>query len=274
MSGQEATDDGTTGSTGIDDHGDLDRETVELAREELRTTFDYQVERIREIDEKAIEILKANLLLIGLVVTGGSIVVQTAIDVAPFVNAFTIASALLLLVSTGLAGVTYTASNLRGGVDGDAVEVALATARADPAADADRFEVRLLRSYGRWIEYNARVTAVNDMFATITVLMVIAAFGYVVAGLAVGALGPSTLVSAVAFVALTAALLWLGAFAYYMDHLGASDERWEDTFDGVRISKGVTRKSGLSTLRSMRSEGAADEAAEEREADAIRTRNT
>jgi len=79
-------------------------ETIELAREELRTTFDYQVERVQEIDEKAIEILKANLLLIGLVVTGGSIVVQTDIDVAAFLNPFTIASALLLLGSTGLAG--------------------------------------------------------------------------------------------------------------------------------------------------------------------------
>nr|WP_254761556.1 hypothetical protein [Natrinema marinum] len=189
--------------------------------------------------------------------------VQVDFPVAPFVNLFTVAGGFLLLVSTGLAGVTYTASNLRGGIDGDAVEAALATARAEPAADGDRFEVRLLRSYGRWIEYNARVTAVNDMFATITVLMVIAAFVYVVAGIAVGALGPSTLVSVGAFVALTAALLWLGAFAYYMDHLGANDERWEGTFDGVRISKGVTRERGLSTLRSMRSEGATDEREEE-----------
>jgi len=271
MSGPEVTDDGIRpeGSTEAGDRHDLNRETIELAREELRTTFDYQVERVQEIDEKAIEILKANLLLIGLVVTGGSIVVQTDIDVAAFLNPFTIASALLLLGSTGLAGVTYTASNLRGGIDGDAVESALATARAEPAADADRFEVRLLRSYGRWIEYNARVTAVNDMFATITVLMVIAAFVYVVAGIGVGALGPSTLVSAVVFLALTAALLWLGAFAYYMDHLGASDEHWEGTFDGVRISKGVTRKRGLSTLRSMRSEGATDEREEEASAEGV-----
>lgn len=265
MSGPEGTDDATRldGSDTADERSDFDRETFELAREELRTTFDYQVERVREIDEKAIEILKANLLLIGLVVTGGSIVVQTTIDIMPFVNAFTIASALLLLVSTGLAGVTYTASNLRGGIDGDAVDAALATARVDPQTDADRFEVRLLRSYGRWIEYNARVTAVNDMFATITVLMVIASFVYVVAGIAAGALGPSTIVSAIAFLALTAVLLWLGTFAYYMDHLGASDDRWEGTFDGVRISKGVTRERGLSTLRSMRSEGANDEREEE-----------
>jgi hypothetical protein len=269
MSSREVTD-GATDPGGSETAGgetDLDRETIELAREELRATFDYQVERVQEIDEKAIEILKANLLLIGLVVTGGSIVVQTEVDVLPFINLFTATSALLLLVSTGLAGVTYTASNLRGGIDGDAVDVALATARADPAAEGDRFEVRLLRSYGQWIEYNARVTAVNDMFATVTVLMVIAAFVYVVAGLAVGALSPSTAISVTAFLVLSAVLIWLGGFAYYMDHLGASDERWEGTFDGVRISKGVTRKRGLSTLRSMRSEGATDEVEEQKRDD-------
>ncbi|OAQ54735.1 hypothetical protein HTG_04000 [Natrinema mahii] len=276
MSGPVATDDGRDAEeSAAGDRDDLDRETLELAREELRSTFDYQVARVQEIDEKAIEILKANLLLIGLVVTGGSIVVQTTVDIAPFVNAFTIASTLLLLASTGLAGVTYTASNLRGGIDGDAVAAALATAQADPDTDADRFEVRLLRSYGRWIEYNARVTAVNDMFATVTVLMVVAAFVYAVAGIPVGVLDPSALVSALAFLALTAVLLWLGAFAYYMDHLGANDDSWEGTFDGVRISKGVTRKRGLSTLRTMRSEGATDEREEAAaDADAISKRDS
>ncbi|WP_226007572.1 hypothetical protein [Natrinema salinisoli] len=274
MSGREVTDGSTDpdGSETASGETDLDRETIELAREELRTTFEYQVARIQEIDEKAIEILKANLLLIGLVVTGGSIVVQTELDVVPFVNLFTVISALLLLVSTGLAGVTYTASNLRGGIDGDAVDVALATARADPAADGDRFEVRLLRSYGEWIEYNARVTAVNDMFATVTVLMVIAAFVYVVAGIGIGVLSPSMSVSVAAFLVLSIVLTWLGGFAYYMDHLGASDEHWEGTFDGVRISKGVTRKRGLSTLRAMRSEGTTDEMEEERD-DAASIRN-
>ncbi len=238
---------------------ELDEERFEMLRDELRMTFDYQVERLQEIDAKAIEILKANLLLIGLVVTGGSIIVQTDLNIVPFVNLFTIAGGLLLLVSTGLAGVTYTASNLRGGIDADAVEVALESTRGGSDREGDRFEVRLLRSYGRWIEYNARVTAVNDMFATITVLMVIVAFVYVVAGIAAGALGPSLLVTGLAFVALTGILLWLASFAYFMDHLGASVAYGTGTFDGVRISKGVTRKRGLSTLRTMRSERGGDE---------------
>ncbi|WP_339102796.1 hypothetical protein [Haloterrigena salinisoli] len=278
MSGREGTDgsDEPEGAIGVPttdanrDGGELDAETVAVAREELQRTFDYQVERFQEIDAKAIEILKANLLLIGLVVTGGSIVFQTDIHVMAFVNLFTIAGGVLLLVSTGLAGVTYTASNLRGGIDTDAVEVGLASARVAPEARAETapFEERLLRSYGRWIEYNARVTAVNDMFATITVLMVIAALVYVTAGITAGAVGPSTVVSVLSFLVLSAVLAWLGAFAYYMDHLGVSEESWAGTFDGVRLSKGVTRKRGLSTLRTMRSER--DEAeADEAEADGV-----
>ncbi|NUB93015.1 hypothetical protein HT576_18575 [Haloterrigena sp. SYSU A121-1] len=283
MSGRERTDESAGDEaigTATDGPNDLDAETVAVAREELQRTFDYQVERLQEIDAKAIEILKANLLLIGLVVTGGSIVFQTDIHIMAFANLFTIAGGVLLLVSTGLAGVTYTASNLRGGVDTDAVEVALASARADPETRAGtaQFEERLLRSYGRWIEYNARVTAVNDMFATITVLMVIASLVYVTAGIAVGAAGTSRIVSMLSFLVLTAVLAWLGAFAYYMDHLGVSEESWEGTFDGVRLSKGVTRKRGLSTLRTMRSErdeAEADEAeagADEAEADGAKAR--
>nr|WP_254761559.1 hypothetical protein [Natrinema marinum] len=70
MSGPEGTDESARDvSATADASGEFDRETIELAREELRTTFDYQIERIREIDAKAIEILKANLLLIGVVLT-------------------------------------------------------------------------------------------------------------------------------------------------------------------------------------------------------------
>ena len=121
------------------------RSTRELTREELHTTFEYQVSRIQEIDAKAVEILKANLLLIGILVTAASVLVQTEFEAAVFLNVFTATGGLLLFVSTGLAGVTYTASNLRGGLDATAVEHAL-------SADSDEaFEEQLLRSYGRWM---------------------------------------------------------------------------------------------------------------------------
>lgn len=225
-------------------------DALSLAREETRTTFEYQVQRLEEIDNKAIEILKANLLLIGIVVTAGSILVQTDFRTDPFVNVFTGFGAVLLFVSTALAGVTYNASNLRGGLDADDVEAAIARR----AADADEaFERRLLRSYGRWIEYNAQVTAVNDLLVTATVLLVVTSFAYVVAGVAVGAAGLSTAASLVAFGAFTVPAAWLVRTAYHMDHLGSLREEDEETetFAGVRLSKGASREEGRVVLLGM-----------------------
>jgi len=170
------------------DEPDPSRDAFALTREETRATFEYQVDRLQEIDAKAIEILKANLLLIGILVTAGSILIQTEFDAGGFLNVFTGFGALLLFVSTGLAGVTYTSSNLRGGLDAGDIEriISRHTAESD-----EEFEKRLLRSYGRWIEYNAQVTAVNDMLASATVLLVITAFAYVIVGVAVGVSGDS-----------------------------------------------------------------------------------
>lgn len=245
----------------------LDPAVAATTREELRTTFDYQVERLREIDAKAIEILKANLLLIGIVVTGGSIIVQTELDVAAFVNPFTIVGGLLLLASTGLAAVTYTASDLRGGLDVAAVDAVIAgeidgwgdsdtalDTPPDPDAAFDtgpEFEERLLRSYAEWIDYNARVTAVNDLLATITVLLIFVAFVYVIAGVVVGAGGLATGESWLSFVGLTAAVAVFTWVAAHMDHLGAETTHPAATFDGIQISKGAGREEAWSSLRAM-----------------------
>lgn len=249
--------------------GDLD--VLALTREELQATFEYQVERLREIDNKAIEILKANLLLIGIVVTGGSVLVQTEIETGVFLNAFTVTGGFLLLVSTGLASVTYTSSNLRGGLGTDAVEAAIEADAGDrPDASASdgtastsnsggrsarerdpTFERRLLRSYARWIGYNARMIAVNDILVTVTVLLVFVAFVYVVAGVIVAAIGPSSVATAAGYLVMTAAM---GAFirlAYHMDHIGSEPDPRSETFRGIRLSKGTSRRQGLTTLREM-----------------------
>lgn len=228
--------------------GAREDDSLAITLAETRSTFEYQVQRLEEIDNKAIEILKANLLLIGIVVTAASILVQTGIAVATFLNLFTGFGALLLFASTALAGVTYNASNLRGGLDTNDIERAIDRDRDGGEA----FEERLLRSYGRWIEYNAQVTAVNDLLVTATVLLVVVAFAYVVAGLAVAAVGLSALATAVAFVAFTLPTAWLARLVYHMDHLGTPREEEEtETFSGVRISKGATRREGVAALRRM-----------------------
>lgn len=233
----------------IDDR--LESATLQTTREELKATFEYQVQRLREIDSKAIEILKANLLLIGIVVTGGSVLVQTELEVGVFINPFTLTGGFLLLVSTGLASVTYTASNLRGGLGHDAVEAAIESADGSDSQDDSAFERRLLRSYARWIDYNARVIAVNDILVTVTVLFVFVAFVYVVAGVVAAAVSPSPTTTAIGFTALTVVMALFTWLAYHMDHLGTDSDVQTDTFRGVRLSKGTSRRQGLSTLLEM-----------------------
>lgn len=149
-----------------------------------------------------------------------------------------------------MAAVTYTASNLRGGLDSTAVERAIAADATGHETEQVAFETTLLRSYGQWIEYNARVTAINDMLATVTVLLVFVAFVYVVAGVAVAGVG-LTGVGALAVYLLTTIVMgsftWIG---YHMDHLGNAERRGE-TFEGIRLSKGTSRREGLVALREM-----------------------
>ncbi|WP_230455260.1 hypothetical protein [Halorubrum sp. BV1] len=268
------------GNRDVDRGTEIDPAVAATAREELRTTVTYQVERLREIDTKAIEILKANLVLIGIVVTGGSLVVQTEFDLGGFLNPFTLAGGVILLVSTGLAAVTYTASDLRGGLTIADVDALIAAERArsggenglgadardataddearDATADDDAhgeppagFDERLLRSYAEWIDYNARVMAVNDLLATVTVLLVFLAFVYVVAGVVTGAVGLSATELWTTFAVLT---LFAGGFTWvaaHMDHLGPETRHAAASFEGVQISKGADRSEAWSSLRAM-----------------------
>lgn len=236
-------------SDGTDTSGVETGDPLSLTHEEMRITFEYQVRRLQEIDNKAVEILKANLLLIGILVTAGSVLFQTDFDAATLLNVFTLTGGLLLFGSTGLAGVTYTASNLRGGLDVNAVERAIAS---DERGSDHSFQKQLLRSYGRWIEYNAQVTAVNDLLVTATVFLVIVSFAYVVAGIAAGLASLSALLQALAFVGFTVPIAWIVWLAYHMDHLETPTQDPEDTtFAGVRLSKGATRADGLTALGRM-----------------------
>lgn len=192
-----------------------DLETLRGACEESQRTFDYQIQRLREIDSKAIEILKANLLIIGVLATALSIAVQAGVDITGVVNLFTVTGAILLLVSTGLAGVTYTASNIRGGVGESAIRRTL----EEEYTEREFYEV-LARSYGEWIEYNSEVTAVNDILITVTVVLVVDAFVLLTAGVVVTFLGLPPALIGVTYVLLIAGLAGISWVVYNMDHLG------------------------------------------------------
>lgn len=108
------------------------------------------------------------------------------------------------------------------------------------------FEQVVAESYGRWIEYNAEVTAVNDVLITVTVLLVIDAFIYLLAGIGIAVIAPPLTVVTGGFLALTVGLLWASRRVFHMDHLNRGGPK--PPFEGIRLSKGASRRDVICAL--------------------------
>ena len=169
MSGGENGDDAEDSSI---EEFDLDL----VALEEGRRTIDKQNEILNNIDDKAARILRINLVIVGLIFTGLSVVTGTESqtdqvqEILPdVINIYTELGLLALLLSTGVAALTYTASALRIGVTGGSLR------RIVFEGDTlDRKRLRgLTRSYSKWIEQNYRTNAYNAPLATVTLIFLV-----------------------------------------------------------------------------------------------------
>ncbi|GAD53230.1 hypothetical protein MBEHAL_1990 [Halarchaeum acidiphilum MH1-52-1] len=159
-------------------------DTVEIAREEAQRTIDSQIQTLNDIDNKAARILRVNLVLLGIILTGISIALNArpsqaspASVLVDFVNGYTIAGIVLLLGSTAVAAVTYTASDLRTGMSGKDLRAML----DGDYTDRQNLE-GLVESYSHWIEHNFRTNARNAPLGTLTLLLLL----YAMTALALG----------------------------------------------------------------------------------------
>jgi hypothetical protein len=156
MSGDGNRDDGPSAEADFD----LDL----IALEEGRRTINKQNEILNNIDSKAARILRINLVIVGLILTGISVATGIGRQTAPVqgllsdgINIYTELGLLAILLSTGVAALTYTASALRIGVTGGSLR------RIVFEGDTpDRKRLRgLTRSYAKWIERNYLTNAYN-----------------------------------------------------------------------------------------------------------------
>lgn len=163
------------------DEGEID--LLELLREEAHRTVDHQVETLDDIDSKVARILRINLLILGIILTGVSITGTSAavegdlVRITELVNAYTIGGLFFLLLSTGMAGITYTSSSLKAGVSREDLQTLL----DNDLAGRKNLE-GLVESYSQWIQYNYRTNAKNAPLGTFTVLLLV----YSVTSLALG----------------------------------------------------------------------------------------
>lgn len=203
----------------MSDDGDTEGgvDVLRISREEAQRTLDNQLQTLSDIDDKAARILRINLVLLSIILTGVSIAANSdgsppAESVLPaLVNNYTIAGIVLLIFSTAVAAITYTSSDVRGGMSGEALRSIL----DNDFNDRENLE-GIVESYARWIEHNYRTNVRNAPLGTLTLLLLL----YALAALALGAkeaVGGGVSYSLVlATLGLLALLTWLTRFHWQL----------------------------------------------------------
>lgn len=160
-----------------------DVDILSIVREEAHRTIDNQIETLDDIDAKAARILRINLVLLGILLTGLSIAVPSGgmggapVSYGDLANGYNYAGVLCLLLPTGVAAVTYTSASLQAGIGPAGLREILDNDYTDRQNLAG-----LVDSYADWIEYNYRVNARNAPLGTLTLLLLVASIVSVTLG--------------------------------------------------------------------------------------------
>lgn len=162
-------------------NGGPDREALVVSREEARATVDHQIRTINDVDAKAVRILRVNVVLAGLVLTGVSVVVRSGRQVGTTIlNGYLVSGLGFLLFSTALAAVTYTASSMQPGIGPDDLRSILHSKYS-----ADQVRTGLIEGYAHWMEFNRATNVRNAPLVTATIVLLVWALGFVATGVVV-----------------------------------------------------------------------------------------
>ncbi|WP_135825378.1 hypothetical protein [Halorussus ruber] len=148
---------------------------AKLAREEARETLSEQAATLSDIDEKAMQIFRANVVLTGIIVSGVSIAVQAnEADTTAILNPFTKFGAVLLFTATVLASATYTSTSEEIGVSSDDITENI----LNRDYKYTLVEEGLAEEYSSWISQNYRSNVQNALLFTLTLLATVMAICY------------------------------------------------------------------------------------------------
>lgn len=151
-----------------------------LAREEARQTIAEQSATLSDIDEKAIQIFRINLVVASILVTGLSIAVSAErVSSHTLITPYTATGSVLLFASIILSATTYTSTSERIGIAKSAIDGAI----LDQSYDYDLVEEEIALQYGNMIRYNFKKNASNALLFTLTLLVAVGAICYLTLGI-------------------------------------------------------------------------------------------
>lgn len=145
-----------------------DTEALRRLTEESKTTLEYQIQSLDDIDSKAISVLRVNVLLIGLLFTAASFVADSNLTLSALDNPALYIGILSLLLSSALATLTYTASDAEVGIEEGKIGEVIASDLTEK-----EFELAVAHSHRRWIWFNNRTNVINAPLITLTNILLI-----------------------------------------------------------------------------------------------------
>lgn len=155
---------------------ELDPELIPELRSEAQKTVTAQIETINDIDTKASQILRLNILLVGVIVSVLSIATQSGADralyvteMSSFANVYMGLGFASLVLSTAFAAMTYGTSELDTGIDVENIENFLEVDFSE-----EEVEELLLKNYASRINFNRSTNIRNLPLITATLNLVVA----------------------------------------------------------------------------------------------------
>ena len=149
-------------------------DAASLLREEGRQVIDSQLQTLRDTDRKALATARMIALILGLLLSALSLSETPTEEL----NNWLVGGGALLLLSLGIAVLTYSVDRPSFGVGPGYFDEAIAE-----HSTRDQIEGDLLEQYANWIEDNGADISSNSTYLLITQSTLIAGIGFIAYGI-------------------------------------------------------------------------------------------
>ena len=204
-----------------------DSELAKLLSEEGRATLGVQIETLSKIDEKAGKLLRVNVLLLGILLSAFSFLTNQDVvrEGGNIFNEWSSIGFVFLLISSALASITYTASNLRGGVSKSAISTLLDGEQTNTV----KLE-GLAEGYGKWIDATKPSVITNALRISATAIILVYSLTFFSIGIY------DAIVREVRYWEILCAILILGVFTFYSGVFGHL-KQWKKSTSPIERAK-------------------------------------
>lgn len=194
-----------------------DEEVANLTIAEGRQTLENQLSAQNDIDNKAARILRINTVLLGIVLSGISFLVNNNVvrENGTVFNFYMTGGLVLILGSTAFAAITYSASDSYVGISKEDIDELINGDFSSVGSKEGLAEV-----YGEWIEFNSETIVIDAFYFTITENLL-------VWGLSILALGVADAINhEIRLVTVVAVVSALSIFTYTTGLYGQLQKWW------------------------------------------------